>query len=56
MFFVQEIFLTLKRACIGASKYLNLHLKLRFQAIYSKQNNILCLSGSIIVALQVMLK
>ena len=31
-------------------------MKLRFQAIYSKQNNILCLSGSIIVALQVMLK
>ena len=33
----RETFFILKCTCLGASKYLNLYLKLRFPAIYSMQ-------------------
>ena len=46
-----------KCACLGDSKYHNLHLKSRFPAIHSIQSyKIFCSSGLIIGTLQVMLK
>ena len=38
MFLVWETFFILNCNCLGASKYLNLHWKLHFSAIYSMQN------------------
>ena len=35
VFLVRETFFILMCVCLGASKYLNLHLKLHFPAIYS---------------------
>ena len=47
----------IKCACLGASKYLNLHLKLSFPAICSMQNyKIFFQSDSVIVALLVVLQ
>ena len=48
--------IVLKCACLGASKYPNLHFKLRFPVIYSMQNYIIfCPVVSILKALQLTL-
>ena len=53
VFLVRETFFILMCVCLGASKYLNLHLKLHFPAIYCMENyKVLCLSGSNIMAFQ----